>query len=465
MRIRDKIITAACLTKEGLEWTSLKVNQDGAEPFDQARESFAVPEEVQGQAFESNVQLLDGIGSKLQGDITAAIRTAELLMRTMEFPTSDPAEIASMVGFQIDKFSPFPLDQLAVAHEILKETENGALVLMVAAKRDCIDAIGDTFGQKGIHIHSIDARILGWLHLLENGKHLSRSGCELIIFDDGIDFALAVLHDGQPLAFRSLQGHLADKSMADDLAEEINYTLTTLDADYDLPAPKSIDFWCIEEPSAPIMGELRLKSGLAVHMCDLGTLPPLSEGIIERARNKDNRIELIPHEWIEHKKNEQLKKKFIVLTSSIVATWLLVMVALFSVFQARAIVLSRVQKKADAIAPKANQALENRRKLRKLSNYADRSDSALECLREVTRLLPPTDIDFASFNYSKEKGVTLRGTADSEDAVYDFFEALSKSKLFTELKNQSVNQRVTRGERRAVYSITLLLPIEEEEQE
>lgn len=462
MRIRDKIITAACLTSDGIEWTSLKIKQEGAEQVEQIHEPFPFMEEDQGNENLASVHLPDDIGNRLHGDLTVSIRTSELLMRTMEFPTSDTAEIASMVGFQIDKISPFPLDQLATTHEILQETENGALVLMVAAKRERIDAIGDTFEQKGIHIHSIDARILGWLHLLKSNTDFKGSGCELIIFDDGIDFALAVLMDGVPLAFRSLQNHLSDDNIANDLADEINYTLTTLDVDYDLPAPTTIDFWCQDEPSKQTTADLKERTGLAIHYNDLTSLPPLSEGIIERASSMDSRIELIPREWIEHKKNQQLKKKCIVMSSTVVGIWLLALVVLVSIFQTRNVALSRVQKKADAIAPQARQALENRQKLKALRNYADRSDSALECLREVTRLLPPTDIEFVSFNYSKEKGVSLRGTAESEDAVYDFFGALSNSELFEDLKNQSVNERVTRGEQRSVFSVSLLLPNEEE---
>lgn len=461
MRIRDKIITAACLTKDGIEWTSLKLKQDETELVEQIKEPFSLPCETQEGVNLSTVLLPDGMGQRLQGDITVSIPTSELLMRTMEFPTADPVEIESMVDFQIDKISPFPLDQLAVAHEIVQETESGALVLMVAAKRDCIDAIGETFGQKGVHIHSIDARILGWLHLLKDKEHIAGSGCETLFFDDGIDFALAVLLDGVPLAFRSLPSHLTADDAAEDLIDEISYTLTTLDLEYDLPAPTAIDFWSMEEPSMKMTSELRQKTGLALHLHDLSTLPPLSEGIIERARNNDSRIELIPREWIEHQKSKRLKKKFIVMSSSIAAVWLLTLIVLVSIFQTRAIALSHVQKKAATIAPQADQALENRRKLKALRNYADRSDSALECLREVTRLLPPTDIEFASFNYSKEKGVTLRGSADSESAVYDYFGSLSKSDLFTELKNQSVNERVTKGERRAVYTVTLMLAAEE----
>ena len=80
----------------------------------------------------------------------------------------------------------------------------------------------------------------------------------------------------------------------------------------------------------------------------------------------------------------------------------------------------------------------------------------------MTRLLPSEDIKFGSFNYKKGTGVTLRGTAENDNSIYDFFEALSESDLFEQLKDQSVNAKVVRGVRSTVFSATLSLPPREE---
>jgi len=77
-------------------------------------------------------------------------------------------------------------------------------------------------------------------------------------------------------------------------------------------------------------------------------------------------------------------------------------------------------------------------------------------------MLPAGNIEFVSYNYKKGKGVTLRGTAGSDDTVYDFFEALTASSLFEQLKDQSVNAKTIKGVRGAVFSVTLELRSEEE---
>ena len=465
IRMRDKIITAGCLTRNGIEWTSLKIKQEETERVGHGFLPMEYPAE--GNADETTVtaaQLPDDIAEQLTGDLTVSIRTSELLMRAMEFPTADPGEIASMTGFQIDKVSPFPLDQLAVSHEILKQTENGALVLMVAARRDCIDDIGDIFQQKGLHIHSMDARVLGWLHLLESEGHLDGTGCEILIIDDEVDFALLVLSDGLPISFRSLHAKISDDGIVDELAHELGYTLTTLDAEHDLPAPSAITIWSLHTVPPDVCDHLKEKSGLAIQCHDLAALPPLSSGIIARALRSDNRIELIPREWIEHEKNKRLQKKFTLISAAIVAVWLAFVLIFTVIYQTRSIKLNRIQKRADAIAPNAAKAFENREKLKALKIYTDRSSSALECLREVTSLLPPGDIEFASFNYNKGKGVTIRGSAEADDSVYDFYNSLTDSPLFVQLKDQSVNTRTAKGIQRSVFSATLILPSGEDDQ-
>ena len=461
MRIRDKIITATCRTEEGIEWTSLKIKQDGTESIQQDTQPAPKPDEQVNDALAS-IPLPDELIETLKGDITVALRTSELLMRTMEFPTVDHGEIADMVGFQVDKISPFPVDQLAIAHEILRQTEDSTHVLMAAAKRDCVDAIGDAFQNKGVHIHSIDARVLGWIKLLRDDGHISETGCEILLIDDSIDLTLAVLSDGIPIAFRSLHEHLDDMNVVDELVYEISYTLATLDAEHDLPEEKKIHFWSNRVIPAPLLTKLKEKTGLGIYHNSLEELPPLSEGIVRRTRGTDSRIELIPREWIEHQKRKQLLRRFSIISASIAAIWILVLLIFTGIYKTRDHQLKGVQARAEAIAPAAKQAAENQQKLRALTAYTDRSDSALECLREITYMLPVGDIEFVSFNYKKNKGVTLRGTAASDDIVYNYFKTLTDSSQFTGLKNQSVNTKTAKGVRRAVFSATLELPTGEE---
>jgi Tfp pilus assembly protein PilN len=460
MRIRDKIITAACRTPDGIEWTTLRIKQDGPGRMEQSSCPMPRLDDPNEEAL-AELQVPAALAAHLEGDVTVALRTSELLMRTMAFPTADPAEIAAMARFQVDKVSPFPIEQLAVSQEILRDGGDSADVLMAAAKRNCIDAIGESFGNQGIHIHSIDARILGWLELMRAKRNLPEDNCEILVVDDGIDLTLVVLNNGLPLAFRSLDTDADDMNIVDELIYEIGYTLTTLDTIQDLPIPSAIHFWSLGDIPPPLRAKLSEKSGVKVLFYDLNSLPPLSQGIAERALQGPNRIELIPREWVDLQQRKQMLKQFALISGAIAAVWLVVLLAFFAVYKARDAKLAGIQAEADALRPMAEQALENRRKLQALKVYTDRSDSSLESLREVTRLLPRGDIEFVSFNYTKGKAVSLRGTSRSKNLVNDYFSSLAKSALFDGTKDVSTSLKTTKGIQRTVYSVTLPFPEQE----
>lgn len=452
-KLREKTVTAACRTPVGIEWTSVKISQEGHESLHQDQMQMDLPMDIPIESLDD--VNIPNLSEHLKGEVTVALRASELLMRTLDVPTADPQEISDMVEFQVDKISPFPIDQLAISHETLQTSEDSARILIASARRNRIDAIGSTFAKHGTRIHSIDARVLGWLQLLQDGDKLDGGACEILVISDGIDFILAVLHDGNPLIFRPLEANLDDMNVVDELTQEIGYTLTMLDAEHDLPEPEELAVWTIETIPSALASKLQEKSGLKVNCNSLHDLPPLSEGILHRTISPENRIELIPTEWIEQENNRKMRKQFAIISGSIAAIWLSILLIFLTVFKVRDIKLAGYQKEYNAISPLALQARQNQEKLEKLKDSSDRTYSSLECLREATRLLPAGDIEFASYNYSKEKGVTLRGTGRDKSIVTDFFTTLNKSDLFDGVRNESVTDKTTKGVRRAVFSVTL----------
>ena len=176
--------------------------------------------------------------------------------------------------------------------------------------------------------------------------------------------------------------------------------------------------------------------------------------------NKKNIINFLPvHIYNKQSQHQIFKKlKFLIILSTFVIALILIIFQVNYGIQTNK--LKKVKNYYSKILPQANIAKENNKKLRTLKNYTDRSKSPLECLREITILLPAGDIEIASFNFSNNN-ITIRGTAIDDDIVYDFFNNLGKSDLFDGLKNQSVNNRAINGKKRTVFSISI--NIEEKE--
>jgi len=458
MRKREKHITALCRTPTGIEWTTVKVTPEGVEPVCHDTLPIDLSDEPPEQLLES-IRLPDDISEKIKGDISVPIRTADLLMRVISLPTTDPDELVAMLDLQVDKISPFPADQMAYSYEILKTNAENTLLLLAMSQRTKIDQLGEIFKEKGVFIHSIDSRDMGWLQLLNDAKYIDSDSCEIILIDDGIGFSLIIINRGIPLAFRTL--HTQTDGMTDALDEivyEITYTLSTLAAEYDLEKATSIQYWTHAPIPSPMRTHLAEKSGLKINPHDLGELPPLSEGILRRTLKEQQRIELIPAEWSQLEQRKRIRKKAIQIGGKVLALWLISLILFFTFYKIREHQLEQIRNESLKLSPLAAKALQDSEKLHTLTVYTDRSDSALECLREVVRMLPQGDIKLASFGYNKTKGVSIRGAANNDSLVDDYLIKLTKSKLFDRVKNQSSSRR----QNKTLFSASLTIaPMEE----
>ena len=95
--------------------------------------------------------------------------------------------------------------------------------------------------------------------------------------------------------------------------------------------------------------------------------------------------------------------------------------------------LERLKKADEELARPANQVRKLRLQANMIERYTDRTYSALECLREISGMLPD-GVDLMSFNYRKGVSMDIDGEADSPQLVSSFNGALNGSKLFSEVK-------------------------------
>jgi len=92
--------------------------------------------------------------------------------------------------------------------------------------------------------------------------------------------------------------------------------------------------------------------------------------------------------------------------------------------------------------------------------YLDRKRSALECLREISQLLP-ADISITAFQFKKAKSITLRGEALTVNPIYDFKEALDKSSLFRKIEMGSTQPSKRKEATVQTFQMTIHLPEEQ----
>jgi Tfp pilus assembly protein PilN len=234
----------------------------------------------------------------------------------------------------------------------------------------------------------------------------------------------------------------------------------SLEAEYGQRETGSVLFWSEAEVPEKLVRLLREVCEADVSLHDLGALPPLAEGLALRtAERRLHHVELVPREWIELQRKKRLMRIATIASIAVLSIWLAVVMITGVVFSVRQAAYRRIRRQAAIYEEPARQAQDAREAMLSLENYSDRSRSALECLREITTALPG-GVEISSFTYKKGDSVSLRGTSERTELIYDYFQQLGASGLFTGVKDQPVSTRTIKDRRVSTFSITAELPKE-----
>lgn len=454
-------ITCFELRQNNLEWTSLRQDKNQIEVTDHQQsilESLTVPFDVNDAAVPSAIK--QKCGSAITGPIGWAVPASTALLKVVDLPSTDPAEIRGMVDLQADKFSPFPIEQVAISFEIIQQLDSTSRVLIALTRLEQITNLGTMFAKAGFYTKHVDIDILGWWYLLkENGK-VPNTGRHVIFVTRGNEWQLLATNDGVPIAFRSIviNPDQSAEAIAARLSDEVLQTIISMEVDWGA-AETTFSLWCAEEPPAQILAGLNAAGVPLNGFQKLSDLPPLTEGLARRFCSLNDRsLNLAPPKWAEDENNKQARRT--VLTASIffVAVWLSLVVVFLVFFNLQMNKTEKIRNNAAQLESSAREVRQIKSKVLTLEQYADRSHSALECLREITSLLPK-GVVLTSYVYKKANQINVRGSAESEEPIYNLIQAMGKSPLFKEVKASGITSKdMGGGKIKTEFTLQIHLP-------
>jgi hypothetical protein len=419
-----KPLTALALRARSLEWAAPGKTTEKADRAVVNRAEFELGADCPSllSGFRSDrPRLVQEIRSKYPPSplpVALGIPASWALLRIADFPTSDAEELRGMVELQIDKFSPFPVDESAISHEILLKEEGHCRVLLSAIPTATMNIVGDSLRDAGIRTQWVDLNLLGWWCLLQDAGKIHTTGAQacLILDDNACDLIVTV--QGVPASMRALSGmdDLPPEEMADEIAREVVHTLASLDLERTGEPLTEVAVWHRGERPDGLLQRLVDPFGITAHPYPLDSLPPLAEGLLRRARQ-------------QAEKDQQARRRMITFSAVVLGIWLTAIGILFGGLQFQKQKLARQETRLAALAAPAEQVRSIREQALGLEQYVDRSRSGLDCLREISELLPP-GIELKSFTYHKGKVVELTGEANAVTLVYDFKKEMEKSRLF-----------------------------------
>ena len=445
---KEKIISIICPSLNGIEWIIVRNSEKEKEIIDKGFYEFDFNE---FNKFLSLKELPNIIKEKISENIYISIPTNKVLLINNTYPTLKSSEINQIVKIQIDKISPYPADKLVYGNEIIENNDESSDVIMMGVHNDII-SIAESYSTKKLNLLNIDCRVFSWIELMSGIIDDSSFQNQILIIDDSIDFVILFFKNKKIKLIRPLFLEIDKSDFITELSYEINYSLQSLgfkSNEFD-----KISIWNYSNWENTTIDEISKNTNIIVEQFNLEILGKITEGMLQRI-GKKNIVNFLPNKI--HEKQEQKiifnKLKFYVISASIL---ILIILLFFEInYGMRSNKLKKLNDYYSQILPQANIAIQNNKKLNTLKGYTDKSNSSLECIREITDLLPAGDIEFASFNYSNNRNITIRGSASNDDIVYEYFTELGKSKLFQTLKNQSINTRISNGQKRTIFSISL----------
>jgi Tfp pilus assembly protein PilN len=327
---------------------------------------------------------------------------------------------------------------------------------------------------------------MGWWSLLKEQGAIPEKGRNVILLLEKTGTELIVCQDGIPVVFRSLgsgQG-LSEEEYFSELADETAYTLTTLEAERGAADGVKVGLWygAVKAPPkvvvpntvppkaqvaagaspAVLVEKLREACGVEVDSRSLDSLPPLTEGLARRTAAKgDTALNLAPPEWRTQESGRRTKKSLLIASVAFLVVWLAGVSAFIGGLKIQENRRDQMKSSVAVLEQSAAKVKELKDKISSFEQYADRSRSALECLREITALLPQ-GVDLSSFSYKKGSTLSLRGECGTPEPIYSYVQALQQSPLFTEVKTEGVRSKASQGGvQKSEFSLTAGLPGEE----
>ena len=447
--------TGLVLQNDGFEWTTLRRVKDRIEVVGARR---VKPAAAEGEEeADAAVRALQESGP-LETPVGVGVPSRDVLLRVVRLPAADEEELSGMVALQLDKFSPFPVEQMVSAWEVLRREEKAWTVLIGAARKDAADGLGDRLGKAGVLPARVDAVLLGWWRLLqdrgdvpEQGRHVvvllePEAGPEILVFDDGV-----------PVAFRSVgEGEAArGEDFVAETVREVGFTLMSLELDHGAGAG-TIAVWSRGAAPRELAAALREDYDCEVALKSLNDLPPVSEGLARRELEAGSgAFDLTPESWRTREERQRFKRRVLSACAWIAGAWVLAVAVVVGGLYRERSVLARLERERDRTRGPALEVREMRRRVYMVDRYMDRSRSALECLRVVSELLPE-GVDLTSFTYRKEEQVRVSGEATSVNLIYELKDGLDAANVFPKTTLQGPIH--DRRKNKEVFDIEMKLP-------
>ncbi|MCX7007776.1 MAG: PilN domain-containing protein [Kiritimatiellaeota bacterium] len=416
-------ITAIAWRDGKLEWTSLAPHGSGWKTSGHGVEPPPDP---------PTAEFVKPLAAKWPGALWLTLPAAQALLRVVSLPTTDDTELRGMAELQLDKFSPFPAENMVMALEVVERQEKATRVLIAAAQREAIAAQAAALLAAGLLPAGVGVDILGWWQNLKAAGKLAERGGELVILLTSTGADLLALHNGHPLLFRALSQNLTGSA---EIIEELDFALLSLEAEWGEETPR-LSVWRAPEVPAALAEAIQAHTELRVTVHELAQLPTLTEGVAQRAADAAAMapvINLVLPDWLTEARQRVVRRRLTLAGSVVGVAWFLAVAGVIGASQLAKSNVANMQREQARLEAPVAEVRRQQDLVKVLQQYSDPAGTALECLREISAALPD-GVKITSFTFAKGEKVQVRGEAEDAKGIYAFQQGLKGAPRFKQVQ-------------------------------
>ena len=379
-------------------------------------------------------------GSK-GGEAVLALPLDMMLAAVVRVPAGgDPVALATPV---LQAANPFPDNPLTVSCETVRETPDGTIVLAAALPEgsSAVEDVGAALDAAKLSVTRVDILALGQLRSSwsaiygaagSDGEEEKRRAV-LIASPGGV--SAFVLDGDMPVAVKAI---LAGA----DIRRETMFLL--LEAE-NFNGVKPLSEIVVLEPEKPESPKDETEAtgdaeGTSEAVADAATLDfdalaafaPVRRvkvgadsalvGVAER-NVEEGTMNALPESWADVLSETRFKAKLVKYLSVAIGIWALAMGVLFGVPTVYGFMTDSQKTETKRHHAKFAEVKKMVDKVNLVRKYSDREHSALELLKAVSDRLPG-GVSLTEWDYKREKGISVRGDADSTSEVYELKDAM-----------------------------------------
>ncbi len=444
---------ALLIDSDTAECTTLARERGGLRVLDFRRERLAAaapPGDGQTEKTEptpeSTTERLRALCADATDNLHLGLASDDLLMRIVNLPNAPADELRAMAQLQLDKISPFPVEDMTFSLEVLTSGQDLSRVLMVAMRRAVADEHKAQLARARLTPQRIDIAVMGWWTLLRDANEVSANARQVHLIVQEYGTNMLVADYGELMAVRNFLPRHADASAQDwsrDTAAGIQHALMAVELEHGRAGALVATVWQSAAADELRTEDIAALCGAATAQRSLQDLPPASEGLARRAAG-DNKalLDLIPDLWRVSDRETAIRKRIRKSAVSLLGLWVALMATVYggSLYEEREVAKLRITQ-AQWTEP-ANQARDLRQRIRTMQAHLNQERSFLECFREITRLMPD-GVVLARVQFEKSLHLEISGFADHVNQIYEYKNRIDESALFpnSDLKGPNLDPR------------------------